>query len=113
MAMQNNSIVAVWEVKQTANGNIICRVSTSRKLKDTGEYWVDYQGYVFFKGKAKEYIVDAWAKRVDFDKPLRIRCLSMAVTSTYNKDEDEHKTYITIWNAEDAYKEDLSELPFA
>ena len=94
MAFQNHCYATVWNVDVDRNGRVNVQISTSRKNRNTGEYFTDFSSkYVRFDGDAAEPAKSL--SRMD-----RIKLLSCSVTNGKSKSGDKWNTYFTVFNFE-------------
>lgn len=88
MGFRQGAYAKVWSVEDKGNYSV-CRMSTSKKNKETEEYETDFQdGYVRFVGTAHTMIHD---KNIP-NNGLSIKLSSVEVTNKYDKASN--KSYI-------------------
>lgn len=85
MGFRNGAYAKVWEIKPVWDTNTKCRISTSRKNKDSGEYMQDFSGYVSFVGTANA------KKAACLKEGDRIKLGDVDIISKY--DADKKQTY--------------------
>lgn len=81
MGFRNGAYCKVWSVEPKTDTWTKCRISISRKNKQTGEYEQDFSGFVDFYGTA------AASKASKLSEGARIKLGDVDVTSTYNKEK--------------------------
>lgn len=79
MGFRNGAYATIWEVTPVSDRVTRCRLSISRKRKDTGEYEQDFGGFVSFLGTA------AASKAARLHERDRIQLGQVEVTNTYDK----------------------------
>lgn len=94
---RNGEYATIWEVKKNNNYSD-CKISTSKKNKETGKYDVDFSDIVRFIGKAHKQCPKSGQ---------RIKLLDTGAKSIYNKEtQQKFRTYIL-------YDYELAETPVA
>lgn len=96
-AMRSSAIggfATVWKVEDKGR-YAQAQISTSRKNKDTGEYFSDFSGYAIMGGRAYEK-----AKKLDTSprSGARIRVTECSVTNKYDKEKKITYTNIAIFD---------------
>ena len=81
MGFRNGAYATVWEVSQTTNNVTTCRISISRKNKNTQEYEQDFSGFVKFIGSA---VAD---KALRLHPKDRIKLGDVDVSTFYSKEK--------------------------
>ena len=71
----------IWSVEPGKGNYTKCRMSISRKNKETGEYDQEFSGFVMFIGQAH-------AKAQRLKEGDRIKLGDVDVTTTYNKEQN-------------------------
>lgn len=88
MGFRQNTYATVWSVEPVSDTYTKCRISISRKNKNTGEYETDFSGFVGFAGTAA-------ARKAAALKPRdRIKLGDVDVTNRYDKEKE--KEYISF-----------------
>ncbi len=79
MAFRNNAYATVWSIEPGRGNFTKCRISTSRKNKETDQYEQDFSGFITMIGQAH-------AKAQNLRERDRIKLLDIDVTSRYDKE---------------------------
>lgn len=82
MGFRQGSFAKVWSVELVSDTMTKCRISISRKDKNTGEYVQDFGGYVTFIGSA------AAQKAAKLHEGDRIRLGDVDVSNVYVKEKN-------------------------
>lgn len=81
MGFRTGAYATVWEVNPVFDTKTKCRISISRKKKDSTEYEEDFSGYVSFVGTA------AAKKAACLKKGARIKLGDVDTSSKYDKEK--------------------------
>ena len=93
----NNSYAKVWDIRRVEGRNALdVRISITRKMKESDEYREEFSGFVRFYGEAFKQA------ETKLQKGDRIKLLSVAVESSYNKDTKETRYYFKVFAWEPA-----------
>lgn len=103
MGFRNNTYATVWSVETKTNTLTKCRISISKKNKNTGEYETDFSGYVSFVGTA------AASKAAKLKEKDRIKLIDTDVSNKYDKEKDVTYTNFTVFSFELADSQSGSE----
>ena len=88
MGFRKDSFATVWSVEPVSDTKTKCRISISRKNKQTGAYEDDFSGFVSFLGTA------AAAKALKLKERDRIKLGDVDVSNFYDKEKkQEYTTY--------------------
>ena len=98
MGFRTGSYAKVWEITPVYETSTKCRISISRKKKDSDEYEEEFSGYVLFIGTA------AAKKAACLNVGTRIKLGDVDVSSKYDKEKKQ-----TFYNFKCFSFEDLSE----
>lgn len=90
MAFRNGCYANIWELKPSTNYTD-ARVSTSRRVKDTGAYENDFSGFVRFIGTAHRDIQNYPSTPTGSGPIVRLKLDEVSATQTYNKEKQ--RTY--------------------
>lgn len=102
MGFRNGAYAKVWEVKTVWDTNTKCRISTSRKNKNSGEYEQDFSGYVAFVGTANA------KKAACLEAGDRIKLGDVDVISKYSGDKNQTYYNFTCFSFETVGNSDNS-----
>lgn len=80
MGFRTGSYAKVWTVEPKTETWTKCRISISRKNKNTGEYEQDFSGFVDFYGTAAAH------KAAGLNEGDRIKLGDVDVSNTYDKE---------------------------
>lgn len=94
MGFRNNTYATVWSVEAKTNTLTKCRISISKKNKNTGEYETDFGGYVSFVGTA------AASKAAKLKEKDRIKLIDTDVSNKYDKEKGVTYTNFTVFSFE-------------
>lgn len=95
MGFRNGAYATIWEVKPVSDTLVNLRISISHKNKETGEYDVDFSGYVAAIGSnAAKYA----AKLKEKD---RVRLGDTDVSTKYDKEKNRTYTNFKVFSFED------------
>lgn len=86
MGFRNNCYATVWNVYPWSDTSTSIKVTISKKMKDSGEYKVDFSGIVNCYG------TDLAAKVAKLKEGERVKLDEVDVFSTYDKESKEVKT---------------------
>ena len=92
MGFRTGTYATVWDVEPISDTITKCRVSISRKNKQTGEYEQDFGGYVKFMGTA------AAKKAAQLKEKDRIRLGDVDVSNFYNKEKKTEYTDFKVFS---------------
>lgn len=81
MGFRTNAFATVWEVTPKSDVCTDIRLSVSKKNKETGEYDVDFSGFVRVIGK------DAAKKAANLKEKDKIRLGDVDVSTNYDKEK--------------------------
>ena len=81
MGFRSGAYATVWSVERISDVNTKCRISISRKNRQTGEYTDDFNGFVSFFGTANA------SKALALKQRDRIRLGDVDVRSTYDREK--------------------------
>lgn len=81
MGFRNTAYATVWSVEEGRGNFTKCRISVSRKNRDTGEYEQDFSGFVMMIGPAH-------AKAQRLHERDRIRLKEVDVSNHYDKERN-------------------------
>ena len=81
MGFRKDSYATVWSAEAISDTMTKCRISISRKNKQTGEYETDFSGFVSFIGSL------AAKKAAGLKEKDRIRLGDVDVTNRYDKEK--------------------------
>lgn len=82
MGFRKDAYATVWSVESISDVNTKCRISISRKDKQTGQYTDDFSGFVSFFGTATA------KKAACLKERDRIRLGDVDVRSKYDKEKN-------------------------
>lgn len=94
MGFRTNSFAKVWSVEPVKDTITKCRISISRKDRNTNEYIQDFGGFVSFAGTATA------KKASQLKEGDRIRLKDVDVTNNYDKERNVTYTNFTCFNFE-------------
>lgn len=104
MGFHNNAYSTVWSVEAKSNTLTKCRISISKKNKNTGEYETDFSGFVSFVGTA------AASKAAKLKEKDRIKLIDTDVSNKYDKEKGVTYTNFTVFSFELADSQSSSEV---
>lgn len=96
MGFRNGAFATIWEVEPVYDTSTKCRISISRKNKETSEYETDFSGFVMFIGTA------AAKKAACLKAKDRIKLGNVEVTTKYDKEKNKTYTNFKCFSFEDA-----------
>lgn len=94
MGFRQGAWATVWEVTPMSDTFTKCRISTSRKDRETGQYETDFSGYVAFVGTATA------AKAAKLSERERIKLGDVDVTVKYVKESNKQFTNFKAFSFE-------------
>lgn len=94
MGFRTGAFATIWDVKIISDACVKCKLSTSRKNKDTGEYESDFNGFVDFIGTS-------CAKHAASLHPMsRVKLGDVDVTTNYVKSLEKEYVNYKVFNFE-------------
>lgn len=94
MGFRQKAYATIWSVEPVSDTMTKCRVSISRKNKNTGEYETDFSGFIDFVGTA------AAKKAAQLSERDRIRLGDVDVVNRYIKEKNITYTNFKVFNFE-------------
>ena len=94
MGFRNGSFATVWTSEVKSQRLTRCRISISKKNKDTGEYDQTFSGYVAFAGSA------AASRAAKLKERDRIKLLEVDVENSYDKENKKEYTNFLVYDFE-------------
>lgn len=108
MGFRKDAYASVWSVESISDVNTKCRISISRKNKQSGEYEQDFSGFVSFIGTAVA------KKAACLTEGSRIKLGDVDVSTSYNSETKKSYTNFKVFSfelVEDGKKSDDSADP--
>ena len=102
MGFRTGAYATVWEVKPVFDTNTKCRISISRRKKDSTEYEEDFSGYVSFIGTA------AAKKAACLKEGVRIKLGDVDISTKYDKEKKTTYYNFKCFSFEDANSSNTS-----
>ena len=94
MGFRQGSYCKIWTIELISDTMTKCRISISRKDRNTGEYVQDFGGYVTFIGSS------AAQKAARLSEGDRIRLGDVDVSNVYNKEKGVTYTNFKVFSFE-------------
>ena len=94
MGFRKDSYATIWTSEPVSDTMTKCRISISRKNKQTGEYETDFSGFVSFVGSL------AAKKAAGLKEKDRIRLGDVDVTNRYDKEKGVTYTNFKVFSFE-------------
>lgn len=91
MGFKNGAFATVWQVDPDTDNHTKIQISINRKVKETGEYKTEFNGFVDCWGR------NAALKAADLKKGDRIQLGSCDVTNSYNKETGKSYVYYKVF----------------
>lgn len=99
MGFRNGAFATVWTSEVKSQRLTRCRISISKKNRDTGAYDQTFSGYVAFAGSA------AASKAARLHEKDRIKLLEVDVENSYDKENKKEYTNFLVYDFEMADNE--------
>lgn len=94
MGFRKDAFATVWSSEVVSDTMTKCRISISRRNKQTGEYETDFSGFVSFVGTA------AAKKAAALKEKDRIKLGDIDVTNRYDKERNQSYTNFKVFSFE-------------
>ena len=86
MIFHDGPFVTVWEIKSKNDNYVRVRISSSRKDKETNEYFTDFSGFVSLIGAALKKFPRI-ESAIEEDGRCRIKINTFSISNRYDREE--------------------------